>query len=327
MAIGDDSERGGGDLGAPGWAATRAWVGKQLGAGESLVGAERLRGGWTSQMRRLHVSGPDGRRALVLRSFVKPFYVQHADGLLSREAAVMRLLGGTDVPAAVLVDVDSTAMYCDHPSLLMSLLPGTVRVHDHGAEQRADLLAAQLLRIHQVEVNAETRPRTWQAWTSPERVRLPESTARPDLWQRAVDVIRQDPPAYQACFLHRDFHPGNVLFEGDEDEVRISGVVDWVETSWGPADLDVAHCSTALALLHGVPLGMSFADRYLAAGGRLAEQRAAQLYWRLIDALAFAPDAEKVAVPWRELGRTDLTPALLTSRLEEYLLAILKRYS
>ncbi|GHD24415.1 hypothetical protein GCM10010335_08130 [Streptomyces galbus] len=82
----------------------------------------------------------------------------------------------------------------------------------------------------------------------------PQNTARPELWQRAVDVIRREPPALRPCFLHRDFHPGNVLFEGEGDDVRISGVVDWVETSWGPADLDVAHCSTALALLHGVSL-------------------------------------------------------------------------
>jgi len=96
-----------------------------------------------------------------------------------------------------------------------------------------------------------------------------------------------------------------------------------VETSWGPADLDVAHCSTALALLHGVPVGLRLADHYRAAGGTLDDDREAHLYWRLLDALAFAPDAEKVAVPWRELGRTDLTPAVLTGRLEEYLLALL----
>lgn len=156
---------------------------------------------------------------------------------------------------------------------------------------------------------------------------LPESTLRPELWNRAVDVIRQDPPTHRPCFLHRDFHPGNVLFDGDGDAIRISGVVDWVETSWGPADLDVAHCSTALALLHGVPLGLSFADRYLAGGGQLAEQRAAHLYWRLIDALALAPDAEKVAVPWRKLGRTDLTPSLLAGRLEEYIVALFERYA
>jgi hypothetical protein len=72
---------------------------------------------------------------------------------------------------------------------------------------------------------------------------------------------------------------------------------------------------------------MQFADRYLAAGGTLAEERADYLYWRLLDALAFAPDAEKVAVPWRESGRRDLTPVLLTGRLEEYLQALFDRYA
>ncbi|MFB6703865.1 phosphotransferase family protein [Streptomyces sp. NPDC056333] len=309
------------------WGATRSWVEKRLADGQRIQGVERLRGGWTSEMRRLRIEGPGDRGHLVLRSFVKPFYVQHADGLLSREAEILRLLEATDVPAATLVDVDATATHCDHPSLLMSLLPGAVRLDDRDAERRADLLAEQLVRIHQVEVSADARPRAWQAWTSPERVTLPQYTARPELWQRAVDVIRQDPPAVRPCFLHRDFHSGNVLFQGEGDDVRISGVVDWVETSWGPADLDVAHCSTALSLLHGVSLGMTFADRYVAAGGRIAEQRAAHLYWRIIDALAFAPDAEKVAVPWRELGRTDLTPDLLSSRIEDYLSALFERYA
>jgi hypothetical protein len=102
--------------------------------------------------------------------------------------------------------------------------------------------------------------------------------------------------------------------------------VDWVETSWGPADLDVAHCSTALALLHGVGVGMGLADQYVAAGGTLGEDPADHLYWRLLDALAFAPDAEKVAGPWRELGRDDLTSAVLAQRLEDYLMALFERY-
>ncbi|MFJ4983387.1 phosphotransferase family protein [Streptomyces sp. NPDC088732] len=310
-----------------GWGATRSWVEKGLAEAEHIEDVARLRGGWTSEMRGLTICGPDGRRSLVLRSFDKPFFVRHAEGLLTREAAVLRLLGGTDVPAATLVAVDATAEYCDHPSLLMSLLPGTVRLGDQGADRRAELLARQLLRIHRLPVSPEARPRVYQAWTSPTRVSPPEDTARPELWQRAVDVIRQEPPPHQACFLHRDFHPGNVLFTGDGDSLRISGVVDWVETSWGPADLDVAHCSTALALLHGVTAGMRFADSYVAAGGTLAEDRAAHLYWRVLDALAFAPDAEKVAVPWREVGRADLTPLLLTRRLEEYLQALFARYS
>ncbi|MFJ5556917.1 phosphotransferase family protein [Streptomyces sp. NPDC093250] len=309
---------------------TRTWVEKQLSAGERIEEVVPLRGGWTSQIRRLDIRGPGGRRSLVLRSFVEPFFVRHAEGLLGREAAVLSLLGGTDVPAAALVAVDATARHCDHPSLLMSLLPGTVRVDDEGAGERAELLARQLLRVHRVEVTARTRPRAYQAWTAPERVRPPEDTRRPELWRHAVDVIRREPPDHRACFLHRDFHPGNVLFADDGTDggtgLRISGVVDWVETSWGPADLDVAHCATALALLHGVAEGMAFADRYVAAGGSTAEDPAAHLYWRLLDALAYAPDAEKFAVPWRELGRTDLTAPVLAGRLEEYVGTLLERY-
>lgn len=85
-----------------------------------------------------------------------------------------------------------------------------------------------------------------------------------------MEHLRRDAPQYEGVFLHRDLHPGNVLFDGGE----VSGVVDWVETSWGPADLDVAHCSTALALLHGPEDGLSFAGSSSGAGGRaLAEDR------------------------------------------------------
>ncbi|WP_276209116.1 phosphotransferase family protein [Streptomyces amritsarensis] len=307
--------------------ATRSWVEKELPDGERIEEVVRLRGGWTSDMRRLELGGPAGRRSLVLRSFTKPFYVRHAEGLMTREADILRLLGDTDVPAAALVAVDATARHCDHPSLLMSLLPGTVRLEDRGADDRAELLARQLVRIHRLPVAGRQRPRTYQAWTSPERVTPPADTRRPGLWERAVDVIRREPPAYEGRFLHRDFHPGNVLFAGADGDCRISGVVDWVETSWGPADLDVAHCATALALLHGVPAGLRFAERYVAAGGVLAADDDAHLYWRLLDALGFAPDAEKVAVPWRELGRDDLTAGVLTERLEGYVEALLGRYA
>ncbi|MFE9927915.1 phosphotransferase family protein [Streptomyces sp. NPDC005533] len=312
-----------------GWGATRAWVEKGLPEAERIERAVRLRGGWTSEMRRLDLRGPEGRRSLVLRSFVKPFYRRHAEGLLTREANVLRLLGGTDVPAATLAGVDATAQHCDHPSLLMSLLPGTVRLDDQGADDRAELLARQLVRIHRLPVTARQRPRAYQAWASPERVTVPAATVtgRAELWRRAVDVIRQEPPAHQGCFLHRDFHPGNVLFTGTGSDLRVSGVVDWVETSWGPADLDVAHCSTALALLHGVPAGIRFADRYVAAGGTLAQDGAARLYWGVLDALGFAPDAEKVAGPWRELGRVDLTAEVLTRRLEGYIESLFSRYA
>ncbi|MFF7187438.1 phosphotransferase family protein [Streptomyces sp. NPDC008222] len=309
-----------------GWSNTRLWVERSLRPEDRIRAVATLRGGWSSQMRRLDVEGDGESYSLVLRSFVKPFYVKHALGLLTREADILQLLANTNVPAARLHGVDAAAQHCDHPSLLMSLLPGSVRLDEEDVERKTELLARQLVEIHGLRVPDGARPRTYEAWTSSERVRLPEHSEHPDVWQRAVEVIRRRPPAYPPCFLHRDFHPGNVLFAGEGDGLAITGVVDWVETSWGPADLDVAHCSTALALLHGVRVGMRLADQYIAAGGMLSDAPADHLYWRALDALAFAPDAEKVAVPWRELGRTDLTPAVLAERLEEYLQAVLSQY-
>lgn len=305
-------------LGDRGWTATRGWVAKQLPEGRSVVDSGFLSGGWSSQMRRLTL---DDDSELVLRSFVKPFFRLHAPGLLAREASVLALLADADgVPAPEPVAVDATAEHCDHPSLLMSRLPGRVRVDEEDLERRLDLLAAQLVRIHRV-VPGE-RPRTYQAWTRPEKVQ----GVRGPLWERAVDVIRQDPPPYEGCFLHRDFHPGNVLFTGAGADLRISGVVDWVETSWGPADLDVAHCSTALALLHGPEHGLAFRRRYEAHGGHRLADGPDHLYWRLLDALAYCPDAAKLAGPWRELGRTELTPRVLGGRLEAYVRGLVERY-
>ncbi|MDH6449443.1 pimeloyl-ACP methyl ester carboxylesterase/aminoglycoside phosphotransferase (APT) family kinase protein [Streptomyces sp. SAI-149] len=305
-------------LGDRGWTATEGWVAKRLPAGRSVVDSGFLSGGWSSQMRGLAL---DDGTELVLRSFVKPFFRHHAPGLLGREASVLALLAAVDgVPAPRLVAVDPTAEHCDHPSLLMSRLPGRVRVDEEDMEERLDLLAAQLVRIHRAV--PEERPRTYQAWTGPERVR----GVHGPLWERAVDVLRRDPPPYEGCFLHRDFHPGNVLFTGAGAGLRVSGVVDWVETSWGPADLDVAHCSTALALLHGPEHGLAFRQRYEAHGGRRLADGPDHLYWRLLDALAYCPDAAKLAGPWRELGRTELTPEVLSGRLEVYVRELVERY-
>ena len=44
-----------------------------------------------------------------------------------------------------------------------------------------------------------------------------------------------------------------------------------------------------------------------------------------VDALHYSPHAEKLAEPWREAGRPDLTPELLGARLEAYVLGLLSR--
>jgi hypothetical protein len=168
----------------------------------------------------------------------------------------------------------------------MTHLAGRTILDDQGLETRVPLLARQLVAIHAVR-RAE-RPREYVALTTADTVVTPQG-ADAAAWAAAIDVIRRPAPPYEGRFLHRDFQPGNVLFDVPPPGpagARITGVVDWAATSWGPADLDVAHCSTTLALLHGPSWGLRFAEAYEEAGGVLAAAPSERLYWQVRDGLA-----------------------------------------
>jgi aminoglycoside phosphotransferase (APT) family kinase protein len=245
----------------------------------------------------MHAVALPGGRFVVLREMTKEPWRTHAVELLTREAQVLELLADTPVPAPRLIAVQP-------PWLAMSLLPGGLRL-----DAEAPVALAETLRaIHSVD--PPRRPREYYHWAYPERRRVPAWASEGAVWEWAFAAIDRPAPGFAPCFLHRDFHSGNVLFDG----AAVSGVVDWVETSWGPADLDVAHCRTALALLHGGEAADRFRDAYVAAGGRLTFDP----YWDVVDAVGFLPDPEKVAAPWRMAGRPDLTPAVARERLEAY---------
>ncbi|MGW6145728.1 phosphotransferase family protein [Streptomyces sp. NPDC055140] len=300
---------------------TLAWVSRHLEVGERIVRTEALHGGITAEMRRLTVGSLDGgTRDLVLRTFVN---VEHAEDWLNREADALTLLPGTGVPAPGLVAVDPTAEHCEYPSLLMTHLAGRTVLDDEGLETRVPLLARQLVAIH--ALRPAQRPRQYVALTTADTVVTPKG-ADAAAWAAAIDVIRRPAPTYQGRFLHRDFHPGNVLFDVPPSKpagARITGVVDWAATSWGPVDLDVAHCSTNLALLHGPAWGLRFAEAYEEAGGELAAAPSERLYWRVRDGLAFSEEVRLVSQPWREAGRTELTTRAVEERLDAYVTALM----
>ncbi|GAA4217720.1 phosphotransferase family protein [Actinocatenispora rupis] len=300
---------------------TLVWVSRHLEAGERIVRTEVLHGGITAEMRRLAIGTRDGStRDLVLRSFVN---MKHAGDWLNREAGALSLLTGTGVPAPGLVAVDPTAAHCEYPSLLMTHLAGRTVLDNEGLETRVPLLARQLVAIH--ALRPAERPQEFVALTTADTVVTPKG-GDAAAWAAAIDVIRRPAPPYEGRFLHRDFQPGNVLFDvppSSPADARITGVVDWAASSWGPADLDVAHCSTNLALLHGPAWGLRFAEAYEEAGGVLAAAASERLYWQVRDGLACSEEVELVAQPWREAGRTELTTRAVEERLDAYVTALM----
>jgi len=262
-----------------------------------------LSGGMTSTMLRLQSgSGPD----VVLRLMTREPWRKHGEALTTRESQVQQMLAHTPLPVPRSLALDPRGRSCGYPAHLMSLLPGRI---DPGVAdpaslgQMADLLAA----IHEVEPTIEVR--AYQSWAWEAKYVPPEWAKDASVSEDKVAVLRSDPPEHDQCFIHRDFGPRNVLWS----EGQITGVVDWVETSLGPAWLDVAHCCTNLALVHGNQPADRFADAYAERTGRAAEP-----YFDIMDIVGFLPPPgqEGFVASTRERGH-----------LEERLHAVLPRLS
>lgn len=251
----------------------------------------------------LAISAAD-RESAVLRLMTNEPWRTHGEPLTTRESEIQRMLATTDVPAPRSLALDATGARCGHPAHLMSLLPGTIepeRKDDASLARVAALLAS----IHAITPKIDVR--SYQSWAWEAKFVVPDWASDTDLWEDAFALLRGEPPTYEPRFIHRDFQPRNVLWDRGE----ITGIVDWVETSIGPAWLDVAHCATNIALAHGSEVADRFADAYVATTGRPP-----QPYFDVMDVVGFLPP------PGRASFISD--PAELV-RLEERLAAVLPR--
>jgi aminoglycoside phosphotransferase (APT) family kinase protein len=260
-----------------------------------------LTGGWTSTMLALTTTGGD--RA-VLRLMTNEPWRTHGAELATREHQTQQMLADTDVPAPRSIALDADGTHTGEAAHLMTLLPGVVEV-DRVSAADLETLAGTLARIHDLRPTEE--PRTYQSWAWPAKYIVPEWAREPAAWKQAFAVLGQDPPTYDGTFLHRDFQPRNVLWTA----TVVTGIVDWVETSWGPAWLDVAHFSTHLALRHGSDAADRFAEVYRALTGSVPAP-----YFDVMDVVGLLP------APGRRPFLND--PGELR-RLEERLVAVLAR--
>lgn len=245
-------------------AVAHAWAGAAVGS--DVVSGRRLTGGMTSWISRLdHADGSTS----VLRLMTEEPWRRHGAELVAREVWSQQVLAGTPVPAPASIasrDVDGVAAH------LMTLVPG------EPGDGPVEALAALLAEIH--DVSADPGPRTFQSWAWEAKRVVPDWSARPEVWRRAFDVLAAGEPDWDPCFLQRDFGPRNVLWEGEQ----VSGVVDWVETSTGPAWLDVAHGASNVALRHGPDRAARFAAAYAGETGRVR-----QPWWEVLDVVGFLP--------------------------------------
>ena len=118
-------------------------------------------------------------------------------------------------------------------------------------------------------------------------------------------------------FIHRDYHPTNVLWCGG----AVSGVVDWINACRGPAGVDVAHCRTNLAQM----CGPDSADRFLDAYREVADGFIYDPYWDVDSMLDMCLPKPTFYEPWAHFGLDRIAPAEIMRRVDAYLERVMAR--
>lgn len=247
----------------------------------TIVAVESLRGGLTDTMYAVHTShgGP-----FILRYVDISRWGETGRQHVISEALGCRLMESSSLPTPRSIASETEGSGAGAYVGLTSWLPGQVRFDPLGSHA-INALAEAAVVVHSTGVDAATRPRPFDFWVPP-HAEVPGWSSRPDLWHRAISFFDAGPPPTPAVLLHRDFHLGNVLWEGDV----LTGMIDWAETSWGPADLDVAHAVTNFMMLHDQHSAEAFAQSYRDHGGVLTDDPESSRFWQVSDILGFLPD-------------------------------------
>jgi aminoglycoside phosphotransferase (APT) family kinase protein len=263
---------------------TRRWIESAVDRVATIGAVRRLRGGVTSVAQEVVVDTPRQRHLVVLRRFPPP--IPRAEGMrLARaEAAALRRLEGHRIVPRLLA-VDERGDVTSVPATLQTRLRGRPELHPDDPAKRAARTAHYLAEQRSWSIR-RTGLRPWQPWFDEESKGEPPAWSRhPQMWATALDLAESlaNTAFDDAGLLHRDFHPGNILW----DHGRLAGVVDWGDQAKGPIEVDISRCRVEMTIINGVRM----ADRFR----REAEQQLDLDYdptWDLIVAAELAPWAD-----------------------------------
>ena len=288
-----------------------AWVQRTLGRGARVVGWRRLTGGLTSLVHRLTVVQNGRRRPFVLRRWVPDAeHHDHAVRAVASETAILTALERSDLPAPRLIGSTTDAAH-GGPAVLMTRVPGHMHLVPRDRERWLRQAAQALTRIHALDINAKP----FESWLDRSRLSPPPDASRPEIWNEAIALVAEEPGSTRTCFIHRDYQHFNLLWSRE----RLTGVIDWVQASVGPPDIDVGHCRLNLTLLFSADVADRFRQIYEAEAGRRVDPQ-----WDVHSLLTFGPDWKRF-LPIQIDGRAPLDVDGMTSRMEDVLERTLRR--
>ena len=292
------------------------WVSAVVGPGSAVEVLRALTGGTSSTLFALRIRRQGGTLELVLRLFTNEQWLSEEPDLARHEAAALRQAARIDLPTPELIAYDEMGESCGLPAVLMTHLPGRVDLEPADLDRWLWQLAEAAIQIHTIE--APAFPWRYYPYNDMRALAVPTWTRLPKLWERAIEIIAGPPPSAEPCFIHRDYHPSNVLWQ----DGRISGVVDWVNACRGASGFDVAHCRLNLQYLHGLALADRFLEAYQSLAGSAFQYHP---YWDLIALAEVLPGPPGVYQGWLDFGVRHLSAEVMVQRVDQYLASVLRR--
>lgn len=258
--------------------------------GGEITATQVLSGGISASVHALSLREQGGRT----RDFILKRYIP-SDPIPPLEWERLGFAANNSSLAPEAVAFDPAGAWFGIPALVMSRLPGTTNYAVNDVQAWTHELARVLAAIHATPLPAAlpasvAAPHPWLSWTpTPNLGPLLETVAR------AVLAFQPVAPGLPHVFSHRDFHPQNVLWEGD----TATGVIDWASAGLAPRGLDIATCRLACAIFPGGDAPDAFLAYYR---DLTANPLPHQPNWDLVAALECLEDGINWATAVRHLS-------------------------
>ena len=293
---------------------TRRWIESVTGA--RVLSVAVLPGATSSLVHAVEIESTAGRYSLVLRRFVNQKWVEREPDIAVREALSLQHATRAGLPAPELIAFDPDGAHCGVPATLVARIPGSVVLEPADRTSWLRGLAESAAQIHRVDA-AGFRWK-YRRYNDGLALAVPSWSKQQEAWKIAIEIVEGPPRPYSESFVHRDYHPSNVLWQ----DGRVGGVVDWVNGCRGPAGIDVAWCRHNLANLHGGSVADEFLNAYSAEAGSEFQY---DPYWDLMSVVELLPGPPSMYEGWRASGVSSISNAVMRERVDDYVKSVVAR--
>jgi Ser/Thr protein kinase RdoA (MazF antagonist) len=297
-------------------ATARRWLAGAIGVPMQNLEITRMQGSTSTSIYQVQTPHDGDPRRFVLRVVDNRDWLADEPDLAAHEAAALVEAERDGLAAPRLVAFSSGD---DHgfgaPVVLMTFLAGDIVLQPADYQGWLNGLANSLAAIHRHK--AVSFGWHFKSWVDRGQLSLPKWSSNPQNWECAIDLWLRTSPQFEPVFIHRDYHPTNVLWR----QSSVSGIVDWINACQGPAGADVAHCRTNLVQM----FSLAAADQFLEAYIQVAEGFGYDPFWDLDSILDMCLPRPNFYPPWQDFGLALIPPQVLDQRVDDYLASVLGR--